>query len=69
MSIIPRPDVMVNHGVEPETGAHSTTIEVRRDDKSRAWSGTGPSSHASTAEAVKKMLDDPITAEYVKESR
>lgn len=69
MATLPRPDVAVNAGCEAETGTHHTAITVNRDGRARTWSGSGVSPTTSTAEAVKKMLDDPITAEYVKESR
>lgn len=67
MAVLPRPDVTVGSTVQAETGTHETAITVARDGKQRTWSGSGSSAGASTAEAVKKMLDDPITAEYVKE--
>lgn len=68
MATLPRPDVVVET-VPLAGGACNTAIVVSRDGKARTWSGAGTSSQTSTAEAVKKMLDDPMTAEYVKESR
>ena len=69
MATMPRPDVQVTQTVNTDSGVHDTAITVSRDGKQRTWSGAGPISASSTAEAVKKMLDDPYTAEYVKESR
>ena len=69
MATLPRPDVTVGSTVCPDTGTHDAAITVSRDGRQRTWSGAGASHNAATAEAVKKMLDDPITAEYVKESR
>lgn len=68
MATLPRPDVTVSGHVD-DSGTQHASITVSRDGKQRTWSGTGTSMTGSTAEAVRKMLDDPITAEYVKESR
>lgn len=67
MATLPRPNVTVTT-IEAD-GQASSTITVERDGKQRVWTGSGPIVPSATAEAVKKMLDDPITVEYVKESR
>lgn len=61
----PTVSVTTESGVD---GTHGTAITVSRDGRQRTWSGSGSSPTASTGEAVQKMLDDPHTAEYVKES-
>lgn len=50
-------------------GKQFARIELLHDGQYRAvWPGHGLTNDEAMAHAVKRMLDDPLTAEYVKES-
>lgn len=63
---IPQPDVEVT---DAPTGVHGTSgvdIFVSRDSKGRTYHGLGMTKNDAVKDAVKKLLDDPHTAEYVR---
>lgn len=62
---LPRPDVEVTSEVPSSNGGAKVNIKVSRDSKSATHEGSGNDSNAATAEAVKKLLGDPKTAEWL----
>lgn len=66
---LPRPDVEVTQG-KTDWGTDQTEIKISRDGKSRTYAGTSyTGSESATKEAVKKLLDDPTTAEFLPETK
>jgi len=64
MAELPRPDVDVTHD-KTDWGTERTKIEVTRDGKSKSYEANGITQGVATREAVKKLLDDPYTAEWL----
>lgn len=62
---VPRPDVTAE--VDETTGGFQAKINVTRDGKTTTHEGggTGYSRNGAVTEVVKKLLDDPKTAEWL----
>jgi hypothetical protein len=52
--------------VQTTVSGGSADIVVSRDNKARSYHGDGKDSSEAVKDAVKKLLDDPHTAEYVR---
>jgi len=69
MTTLPRPDVTVSTGTSDGGSTIDSNIVVTQDGKSRSWAGNAPTIQDSVKEGIKKMLDDPVTAEYLPAKR
>lgn len=63
---IPQPDVEVTDASTGITGASGIDVTISRDGKARSYHGVGVAKNDAVKDAVKKILDDPHTAEYVR---
>lgn len=62
---LPRPDVGVSQR-ETEVG-HEVDVVISRDGKGKSYTGggAGSSSDGAVKDVIKKILDDPITGEWL----
>jgi hypothetical protein len=65
---LPPTDVSVSTDM-PKEGTHRTTVTVKRSGANagteRSWTGEADTASGATREAVKKMLGDPVTGEFI----
>lgn len=64
-TVLPRPTVTVTESSSPDGTTKEIVIHAARDNKDTKWSGTGATTLEATRGALEKMLNDPITGEYL----
>lgn len=65
---LPRPDVTTTHDTITGTGApdfEAVDITISRDNKGKTYTGKGQTIPEAVSEAVKQIINDPQTAEYL----
>jgi len=69
MMSLPRPDVSVTEGVEQTVSGgpdyRAVDVVISRDGKAKSYRGIGVTGSDATKEVIRKILDDPKTAEYL----
>lgn len=70
MTDLPRPDVTVTHATErdPNAPPGSVDVVISRDGKAKSYRATGDSGPTIVADAVKQIISDPRTAEWLPRS-
>lgn len=62
---LPRPDIQSSTGSFDDGTTVHTDVVVSRDGKGKSYRGEGSSEAARTRDVVKKILEDPHTAEWL----
>jgi hypothetical protein len=64
---LPRPDVSVT-GTESSSG-HQVDVLIRRANSQRSYRGVGSTRDGATVDAIKGILADPHTLEWIPERK
>jgi len=64
MATPPQPDVSVD--IATKDGKQQVDVVLSRDNKAKSYQGVGSHNAEAVKDVVRKILDDPSTAEYVK---